>query len=157
MATGATLDGVPVKIFTTHVDAGRARSSHGRGGREQAMKYLCFIKHPESYRSAAPPAGFGDVMTKFVQGHRASGELVDTGGLGTSKDTTRIRLADGKLTVTDGPFSEAKEIVGGWAILQGKTKADVLRVATAFMELHRKHWPGFEGESELHLMLAPGE
>jgi hypothetical protein len=121
------------------------------------MKYLCFIKHPESIRSAPPPAGFMDIMTKFVQGHRESGELVDTGGLGMSKDTTRIRLSGGKLTVTDGPFSESKEVIGGWAILQGKTKADVMRVATAFMELHRKHWPGFEGESELHLMLAPGE
>jgi len=121
------------------------------------MKYLCFIKHPERYRDAAPPAGFVQAMTKFMHGSKESNELVDTGGLGGSKDTTRIRLSDNKLTVTDGPFSETKEMVGGWAILQGKTKADVLRVATAFMELHRKHWPGFEGESELHLMLAPGE
>jgi hypothetical protein len=147
---------VAVKIFTAHVDAGRARSSHGSRGRS-AMKYLCFIKHAESYRNAAPPAGFMEAMTKFMHGYKETGALVDTGGLGASKDTTRVRLADGVLTVTDGPFTETKEIVGGWAILQGKTKADVLRVATAFMELHRAHWPGFEGESELHLMLAPGE
>ncbi len=60
-----------------------------------------------------------------------------------------MRLANGKITVTDGPFTESKEIIGGWAILQADSKAEAIRIATEFMELHRKHWPGFEGESEV--------
>lgn len=59
-----------------------------------------------------------------------------------------MRLANGKITVTDGPFTETREVIGGWAILKG-SRAEVIRVATEFMELHRKHWPGFEGESEV--------
>jgi hypothetical protein len=73
-----------------------------------------------------------------------------------SKDGARIRLADGKLTVIDGPFSESKEIIGGWAILNADSKAQAIRLATEFMELHRKHWPGFEGESEIRPMFDPG-
>jgi hypothetical protein len=93
---------------------------------------------------------------EFVQKSMKDGILVDTGGLLPSKDGVRIRLAGGKLTVTDGPFTEMKEVIGGWAILQTNSKAEATRVATEFMELHRKHWPEFEGESELRPMFDPG-
>ena len=86
-----------------------------------------------------------------------NGDLVHTGGLLPSKDGVRLRLANGKITVTDGPFSESKEIIGGWAILDVPSKADAIRIATEFMELHRKHWPGFEGESEVRPMFEAGE
>lgn len=72
------------------------------------------------------------------------------------KDGARVRLARGKVTVTDGPFSESKEVIGGWAILEAKSKAEAIRIATEFMELHRQHWPGFEGESEVRPMFDPG-
>jgi hypothetical protein len=120
------------------------------------MKYLAFIRHPEAIREMVPPPGFMDEMRRFVDKSRKDGSLVDTGGLLPSKDGVRLRIAGGTLTVTDGPFSEAKEVIGGWAILNGATKADVLRVATEFMELHRKYWPGFEGESEVRPMFDPG-
>ena len=58
--------------------------------------------------------------------------------------------------MTDGPFTEMKEVIGGWAILQADSKAEALRAATEFMELHLKHWPEFEGESELRPMFEPG-
>jgi hypothetical protein len=97
-----------------------------------------------------------EAMGKFVQQSFKDGTVVDTGGLLPSKDGVRIRLQGGKLTVTDGPFSEAKEVIGGWAILNAATKEDAVRIATEFMELHRKHWPGFDGESELRPMFDPG-
>jgi hypothetical protein len=98
-----------------------------------------------------------EAMGKFVEKSFKDGTLVDTGGLLPSKDGVRIRLANGKLTVTDGPFSESKEVIGGWAILNSNSKAEAVRVATEFMELHRNHWPGFDGEAEVRPMLAPGE
>jgi len=58
--------------------------------------------------------------------------------------------------VTDGPFTESKEVIGGWAILNAASKADATRIAKEFMELHRKHWPEFEGESEVRPMFDPG-
>jgi hypothetical protein len=120
------------------------------------MKYLSFIRHSESYRASAPPAALMDAMGKFVEQSRRDGTLVDTGGLLPSKDGARVRLAAGKINVTDGPFSESKEIIGGWAIVNAATKADAIRIATEFMELHRKHWPGFDGECEVRAMFDPG-
>jgi hypothetical protein len=120
------------------------------------MKYLTFIRHSESFRQSPPPAALMEAMGKFVERSSKEGTLVDTGGLLPSKDGFRVRLADGKLTTTDGPFSESKEVIGGWAILNVNSKADALRIATEFMELHRKYWPGFEGESEARPMFEPG-
>ncbi|MGO9837323.1 MAG: YciI family protein [Polyangiaceae bacterium] len=120
------------------------------------MKYLTFIRHSESYREAPPPPGFMDEMRKFVEKSFQNGTLVDTGGLMSSKDGARVRLVNGKITVTDGPFIETKEVIGGWAILKAESKAEAIRIATEFMELHRAHWPGFEGESEVRPMFDPG-
>jgi hypothetical protein len=120
------------------------------------MKYLTFIRHSESYRQTPPPPALMDAMGAFVQKSFKDGTLVDTGGLLPSKDGFRLRLAKGNITVTDGPFSESKEVIGGWAILNVPTKTEALRVATEFMELHRKYWPEFEGESEVRPMFDPG-
>ena len=121
------------------------------------MKYLTFIRHAESYRESGPPAGLMEAMGGFIEKSLRDGTLVDTGGLLPSKDGTRVRLAKGRITVTDGPFTETKEVIGGWAILNAASKAEAVRIATEFMELHRKHWPEFEGESEVRPMFAPGE
>jgi hypothetical protein len=120
------------------------------------VKFLTFIRSSESYRESSPPQALMEAMGTFVERSLKDGTLVDTGGLLPSKDGSRVRLAKGKITVTDGPFSESKEIIGGWAILNVATKADAVRIATEFMELHRKHWPGFEGESEVRPMFDPG-
>ena len=121
------------------------------------MRYLTFIRHSEKYRETQPPAALMEAMGKFVEQSFRDGTLVDTGGLRPSKDGFRVRLAGGKLSVKDGPFTESKEVIGGWAILNAATKEDALRIAREFMELHRKHWPEFEGESEVRPMFAPGE
>jgi hypothetical protein len=120
------------------------------------MKYLAFIRHSEKYRETPPPAALMEAMGRFVEKSMKNGTLVDTGGLLPSKDGVKIRLAGGKLTVTDGPFVESKEVIGGWAILQAPTKEEAIRLATEFMELHRQHWPEFEGESEVRPMFEPG-
>lgn len=120
------------------------------------MRYLTFIRSSESYRASPPPAELMEAMGKFVERSFKDGTLVDTGGLLPSKDGIRLRLANGKLSVTDGPFSEAKEVIGGWAILKADSKAEIVRVTTEFMELHRKHWPGFEGEAEVRPIEDPG-
>jgi hypothetical protein len=121
------------------------------------MKYLTFIRHSELYRQSGPPQALMEAMGRFVQQSLKDGTLVDTGGLLPSKDGARVRLARGKITVTDGPFTETKEVIGGWAILKVDSRAEAIRIATEFMELHRKYWPEFEGESEVRPMFDPGQ
>jgi hypothetical protein len=121
------------------------------------MKYMTFVRHSEAYRQSGPPKALMEAMGKFVEKMVKDGTFVDGGGLLPSKDGARLRLAKGKITVIDGPFTETKEVVGGYAILKTASRAEALRIATEFMELHRKYWPEFEGESELRPMFEPGE
>src|SRR5687767_14977126 len=109
------------------------------------MKYLMLIQHAESYRSESIPKGLGDAMGTFIQESFASGVLKETAGLKATSEGFRVRSSGGKLTRTDGPFTESKEIVGGFAVVDVKSKEEARDVATKFMEIHRVHWPEFDG------------
>ena len=120
------------------------------------MKYLTFVRAAEKLRDAGPPPALMEAMGKFAEKSFKEGVLVDTGGLLPSTEGGRVRIANGKINVTDGPFIESKEVIGGWAILKADSKKEAIRIATEFMELHRKHWPEFEGECEVRPMVDPG-
>ena len=113
------------------------------------MKYLMLIKHSESYRGQSIPKGLNDAMGKFVTEGFKSGVLKDTAGLRPTEEGFRVRSKGGKLLQTDGPFTEAKEIIGGYALVEARTKEEARAVTHDFMELHRVHWPEFEGECEV--------
>jgi hypothetical protein len=113
------------------------------------MKYLMLIKHSESYRGDPIPQALMDAMGEFVTESFKSGVLKDTAGLKPTAEGFRVRSSKNRLTVTDGPFTEAKEIVGGYGLLEVDTKEEAMKVARQFMELHRQHWPAFEGECEV--------
>jgi hypothetical protein len=83
--------------------------------------------------------------------------MVQAGGLFPTQAGARVRLADGKVTVIDGPFTEAKEVVGGFAVFDVPSKAAMIKVTERFMTLHKTHMPGWEGECEVRQMAAPGE
>ena len=113
------------------------------------MRYMMFIKHTEDYRCKPIPPGLMEAMGEFVGENMKNGKIVETNGLKSSHAGKKIRLRGGRLEVVDGPFTESKEIVGGYAIAEVKSEQEALELATQFMELHRIHWPEFEGESEL--------
>jgi len=113
------------------------------------MKYLMLIKHSESSRSEPIPQSLMDAMGTFVAEAFKSGMLKDTAGLKPTADGFRIRSSGGKLKVSDGPFMETKEIVGGYAMMEAGSREEAMKVAREFMELHRVHWPGFECECEV--------
>jgi hypothetical protein len=113
------------------------------------MKYLMLIKHSESYRGGPIPQALMDAMGEFVGESFKSGVLKDTAGLKPTAEGFRVRSSRNRLSVTDGPFTEAKEIVGGYAMVEVASKEEAMKVARDFMELHRVHWPAFEGECEV--------
>jgi hypothetical protein len=113
------------------------------------MKYLMMIKHRENLRYEEIPQGLMEAMGKFVEEGFKSGVVKDTAGLKPTSEGFRVRLSNKQLKVTDGPFTEAKEVVGGYAMIEVPTGEEALNVARQFMELHRVHWPTFEGECEV--------
>ena len=113
------------------------------------MRYMMFIKHTEDYRGKPIPPGLMEAMGKFVDENAKQGKFIDGAGLKSSHKGKKVQLRGGKLRVVDGPFTETKELVGGYAIVEAASDAEALEMATQFMELHRIHWPEFEGESEL--------
>jgi hypothetical protein len=113
------------------------------------MRYMMFIKHTEDYRMETVPQSLFDAMGEFVGEAMKNGSIVDTAGLQPTAKGKRVRLAGGKITVIDGPFTETKEIVGGYAIVEAKTYDEAMVLATRFMDLHRIHWPAFQGECEV--------
>ncbi|MCL2450764.1 MAG: YciI family protein [Polyangiaceae bacterium] len=121
------------------------------------MKYFSFIRHPEKFREFGPPPALMQAMQVLVEKSMKEGSLVDTGGFLPSKEGARVRLERGTITATDGPFAESKEVIGGWAIFKASSKAEAIRFATEFLDIHRKHWPEFEGECEVRAMFEPGQ
>jgi len=113
------------------------------------MKYLMLIKHAESYRGEPIPQGLMDAMGEFVAEGFKSGVLKDTAGLKPTAEGFRVRSTGGQLRVTDGPFSETKEVVGGYALVEVASREEALKFARRFMDLHRVNWPAFQGECEV--------
>jgi hypothetical protein len=113
------------------------------------MRYMMFIKHAEDYRREDVPQSLFEAMGEFVGAATKNGTMIDGAGLQPSAKGHRVRLSGGKISVIDGPFTESKEIVGGYALIEAKSEAHALEIAREFMEIHRKHWPQFEGESEV--------
>ena len=113
------------------------------------MRYMMFIKHTQDYGNVQAPASLYEAMGQFVEDATKKGQFIDGAGLQPTTAGHRVRLENGKISVTDGPFTESKEIVGGYAIIEAKSREEALELARRFMELHRIHWPTFEGECEV--------
>jgi hypothetical protein len=75
------------------------------------------------------------------------------GGLAPSSIGARVRLSGGKVTVTDGPFTEAKEIIGGFAIVDVKSKQEAIELAKRFYQIHAEILgPSYEATGEVRQM-----
>lgn len=119
------------------------------------MRFMMLVKHPDNWKAVAPPKELMDKLSKLSDEAVKAGRMVANGALAPTTQSSRVRLAGGKVTVTDGPFTEGKEIVGGFAILEFTSKEEAMEGAVQFMELHRQHWPGWEGETEVRQILGP--
>jgi hypothetical protein len=113
------------------------------------MRYMTFIKHTEDYRGKPIPEGLIKAMGVFIDDLAKKGKFIDGAGLKSSHKGKKVRMQGGKISVIDGPFAETKELVGGYSIIEADSDEEALEITRQFMELHRKHWPEFEGEAEL--------
>lgn len=111
------------------------------------MKFMTLVKSREN--QGFPPQSLMQAIMKLGEDATKAGVLVEQGGLMPSAVGASIRLSGGKLHVTDGPYAEAKELVGGYAVYETKTKAEALEWCTRFMQIHLDNWKGWEGECEM--------
>jgi hypothetical protein len=116
------------------------------------MRFLMLVKHGEN--PGPPPTGFLEAMAKLGEDAAKSGTMIASGGLVPISKSTRVRLARGQVTAIDGPYTEAKEVVGGFALFELKSKQEAIEGAMDFMALHKKYWPGWEGETEIRELIG---
>jgi hypothetical protein len=117
------------------------------------MRFMILVKSPENC-GPIPPACLEAIALAGEQ-TREAGALIESGGLASTSKGARVRLSGGKVTVTDGPFAELKEVVGGYGIVEASSKEEALKGAVALITLHQQHWPGWEGEVEVRQILGP--
>jgi hypothetical protein len=119
------------------------------------MRYLCFVKMDETLDD--PPVALMEAMGEHVGEGFASGMLLDAGGLYGVKDAVEFRVRGGQLSVTDGPYAEAKEVIGGWAIIKVDSEEEARAEGQKMADLHLQHWPTWEGSIELRRISEPDE
>jgi hypothetical protein len=85
--------------------------------------------------SAPPSPELIAAMGKLIEDGMKSGWLIATEGVQWGEVGTRVQKADGKITVTDGPFAEAKEVIGGYALLNVSSKEAAIELTRRFLEV----------------------
>jgi hypothetical protein len=115
------------------------------------MRFMMIVKADQDYEAGLPPnpeliAAIGKLSQDMVK----AGVLLDTGGLLPSSKGARVRVSGGKMSVTDGPFAETKEIVGGYAIVEAKSRDEAVELGKQFMEVHvTTLGSSYDGECEV--------
>jgi len=103
------------------------------------MRFLSLIRVDET-TGQQPSQRLMDEMGKLIDEMTRAGILVSTAGLRPTKEGARVRLRHGKLSVTAGPFTETKEVIGGYAILEAKSREEALELTKRFLEIHGDEW-----------------
>ncbi len=113
------------------------------------MQFLVYGTDPNPQAAAPPSEALMAEMGQFIQEATQAGIIVATGGLQSTG--TRLRLTGGKFDVTDGPFIEAKELMGGFAIINVKSLEDAIEWSKRFRKIVG------DGESEIVRVFGPGD
>jgi hypothetical protein len=117
------------------------------------MRFMFIVK---SAHSGPPTPKLLEAMHKLADREIKAGRMLDSGGLMPLATGAQVRIADGQLSVVDGPFVEAKEVIGGYAIFELPGKEEAVASAREFMQLHKDFMPGWEGTCELRALASGG-
>jgi hypothetical protein len=120
--------------------------ARGSPQKEFPMRFMFIVT---SSHATPPTPQLLEAMDKLADREIKAGRMLDNGGLMPLAMGAQVRITDGKLNVVDGPFVEAKEVIGGYAIFELPGKEEALASAKEFMQLHKDLMPGWEGTCEL--------
>jgi hypothetical protein len=121
------------------------------------MRFMMIYKPADTKDMEAGVSPTQDEMAKmgaFIGELAQSGVLLATDGLQPSSKGALVRLTKGKLTVTDGPFTETKEMIS-YAVYEVRSREEAVEWASRFLAVHRDLWPGWEGTTELRRVFGP--
>ena len=117
------------------------------------MRFMTIVKGSENLAaSGPPPAELVEAIGRLIEEEAKKGTMVSFGGLKPTSAGVRMRITNGEIITVDGPFTESKEVIGGFSIMNAASKEEALEEGRIFMELHRVHWPKWQGELEIRLM-----
>ena len=116
------------------------------------MRYLVILKSASN--TTAPPPELMEAIMRLGAEATNAGALLDTAGLAPSAAGARVELTGGSITVTDGPFAEAKELIS-YALYDVRAKEEAVEWANRFLALHRDFWPGWEGQADVLKVFGP--
>ena len=102
-----------------------------------------------------PTTELMEAVHKLADREIKAGHMLDSGALASRISGAQVRITDGRLSVIDGPFVEAKEVIGGYAIFELRDKEEAVAKAVEFMQVHRDHMPGWEGTCEVRAFAGP--
>jgi hypothetical protein len=116
------------------------------------MRYIVLLKAAEM--PGPPPPELMEAIMKLGAEATAAGALLDNAGLAPSAAGARVEVSGGRLSVMDGPFTEAKEFIS-YALYEVRSKQEAIEWASRFMTLHQQLWPGWEGEADVVKLFGP--
>jgi hypothetical protein len=119
------------------------------------MRYMVLLKMAQD--AGAPPPRLVEAMGSAMQEAFANGLIIDAGGLAPMVESTEVSLRRGSVLITDGPYAEAKEVAGGYAILETRSHEEAVENARRMITIHQQHWPGWEGSAEVRRISEPDE
>jgi hypothetical protein len=111
------------------------------------MRFMYIVTSRKGH--VMPNQGLMDAILKIREREIKAGRMIDDGGLMPVATGAQVRISDKKLSVIDGPFVEAKEMIGGYAIFELRDKEEAVAMAKEFMQLHIDHMPEWEGTCEV--------
>jgi hypothetical protein len=121
------------------------------------MRFMMLVKADEKNSGPPSPELLAAINKLTEEVTKSGGALLDTGGLLPSAMGAKIRAGRGKLTVTDGPFTEGKELIGGYAVFRFRSRQEAIEQGKKFMQLHLDVLgPSYEGELEIRQMMDFG-
>jgi hypothetical protein len=103
------------------------------------MRFMSMIRIQEN-TGQVPSEQLMNDMGKLIEEMTRTGQLVSTAGLRPTSEGVRVRLRRGKLSMVDGPFTETKEVIGGYALLEAKSKAEAVELTKRFLRIHGDDW-----------------
>lgn len=103
------------------------------------MRFMSMIRIQEN-TGQVPSEQLMNDMGKLIEEMTRAGQLVSTAGLRPTSEGVRVRLRRGKLSVSDGPFTETKEVIGGYAVLEANSKAEAVELTKRFLKVHGDEW-----------------